>query len=202
MALERNVLMPDGSVRGIHEVERITHICGESTIVDVLSWKDETKAGGSYRTILTHDYDSDLNEQDAYDYFSALPEFAEYVDPAQEAIDALIPTLTDEQAELVPALWHEWAAGVSYAIGDRVSYVDALWRCVQAHTSQEGWEPDKAPALWVRTSADPIPEWVQPTGAHDAYAKGEKVRHIGRVWESDIDANAYEPPTQWTEVTA
>lgn len=202
MAIERTVLMPDGSVRSYHEVERITHICGEKTIIDVLSWTNASKDSDAIRTFVERDYDSGLDETDAYDEVASDPLFAEYVDPAQSALDELIPTLTDEQAELVPTLWHEWAVGIAYAVGDRVSYVDALWRCVQAHTSQEGWEPDKAVSLWVRTSADPIPEWVQPTGAHDAYAKGDKVRHDGKVWESEIDANTYEPGVYgWVDVT-
>ena len=45
------------------------------------------------------------------------------------------------------------------------------------------------------------PEWVQPTGAHDAYAQGAKVNHNGKKWTSDIPNNTYEPGVYgWTEV--
>ena len=45
------------------------------------------------------------------------------------------------------------------------------------------------------------PEWVQPTGAHDAYAQGAKVSHNGKKWTSDIAANTYEPGVYgWTEI--
>ena len=37
------------------------------------------------------------------------------------------------------------------------------------------------------------PEWVQPTGAHDAYAKGSQVTHNGEKYVSQIDANVWEP---------
>ena len=37
------------------------------------------------------------------------------------------------------------------------------------------------------------PEWVQPTGAHDAYAKGSQVTHNGERYVSQIDANVWEP---------
>ena len=37
------------------------------------------------------------------------------------------------------------------------------------------------------------PEWVQPTGAHDAYAKGSQVTHNGERYVSKIDANVWEP---------
>lgn len=108
--------------------------------------------------------------------------------------------LDDEQAETVTNLYPLWEVGVAYAVGDRRQYDGLLYRCVQAHISQEDWTPPAVPALWVRTWADPFPEWVQPTGAHDAYAKGDKVSHNGKHWISDIDANVYEPPTFWSEV--
>ena len=44
------------------------------------------------------------------------------------------------------------------------------------------------------------PEWVQPTGAHDAYRKGDLVTFEGRVYESLIDANVHSPaayPAGW-----
>lgn len=34
--------------------------------------------------------------------------------------------------------------------------------------------------------SEEYPEWVQPTGAHDAYAQGAKVSHNGKKWTSDI----------------
>ena len=58
----------------------------------------------------------------------------------------------------------EWAAGVDYATGYKVQHGGRLWRCVQAHASQTGWEPENAPALWAEicethagTLNDPIP---------------------------------------------
>lgn len=114
--------------------------------------------------------------------------------------DVAISYLDDDQAETVTALFPDWEDGKAYAVGDRVKYNGLLYRCVQAHTSQADWTPDIAPALWVRTSTEEWPEWVQPTGAHDAYAKGSKVSHNGKHWISDIDANVYEPGVYgWTE---
>lgn len=54
------------------------------------------------------------------------------------------------------------------------------------------------------TPTDTIKDFVQPTGAHDAYAKGDKVRFNGKVYESVIDNNAYSPsayPAGWKEIT-
>lgn len=58
--------------------------------------------------------------------------------------------LTDEELLSVqPALeGRVWQAGLSAQIGDVYSYGGSLWRCIQAHTTQTGWEPDKVPALW------------------------------------------------------
>ena len=58
-------------------------------------------------------------------------------------------------------------------------------------------EPETPPA-------ETIPDFVQPTGAHDAYKKGDKVKFEGKVYESLIDANAYSPaayPAGWKEIT-
>lgn len=115
-------------------------------------------------------------------------------------IQTAIAYLPDEEAETVTALFPDWEDGKAYAVGDRVKYNELLYRCVQAHTSQADWTPDVVPALWVRTSTEEWPEWIQPTGAHDAYNQGDKVSHNEKHWISDIDANVYEPGVYgWTE---
>ena len=187
--LERKVMMPDGIVRDHHTIVQITHLVGQSTFADVLSERGDGTRGYSWQFSVS--YDSTIDEGDAYALLEGLPEMAEYVDP----VDELLDILTDEQAEGVATLYPAWAEGVAYAVGDRRRYGELLYRCVQAHTSQIGWEPPRTPAMWARTAEDPadVPEWVQPTGAHDAYARGDRVRHDGRTWVSTIDANTYEP---------
>src|SRR5215510_8407310 len=41
-----------------------------------------------------------------------------------------------------------WAPNVSYAVNDTVTYNGVTYKCLQAHTSQVGWEPPVVPALW------------------------------------------------------
>ncbi len=41
-----------------------------------------------------------------------------------------------------------WAPGVAYAVNDTVTYGGSTYYCIQAHTSQTGWEPPNVPALW------------------------------------------------------
>lgn len=94
-------------------------------------------------------------------------------------------------------LFAEWAYPVAYVVGNlRVDPEDkALYRCVQAHTSQEDWPPRLTPALWAR-AADPAeewPQWSQPIGASDAYMQGDKVSHTEKHWISAYDNNVWEP---------
>ena len=116
-------------------------------------------------------------------------------------INKLIETLDDETALEVTDLFEPWQSGKAYAADDRVKYEDQLYRCVQAHTAQDDWTPDVTPALWARVSVEEWPEWIQPTGAQDAYNKGDKVSHNDKHWTSDYDANIWEPGVfGWTEV--
>lgn len=49
--------------------------------------------------------------------------------------------------------------------------------------------------------SEEYPEWVRPTGAHDAYAQGAKVSHNGKKWTSNVGGNVWEPGVYgWTEV--
>ena len=79
-------------------------------------------------------------------------------------IEQAAVSLSDGEAATVPELITAWAYPVAYAEGDRRSYGGKVYKCRQAHTSQEGWKPDKTPNLWAvidaehaGTQADPIP---------------------------------------------
>ena len=126
------------------------------------------------------------------------------VAPAKDYIsvmeDVAMSYLTDDEAEVVTVLFSDWEPETSYAVGDRRKYLGLLYRCVQAHTSQTGWEPPNVPALWVRTSTEEWPEWIQPTGAQDAYNAGDKVSHNDIHWISDVNSNVWEPGVYgWSE---
>lgn len=197
--IKRDVMV-DGSIRGYHVVESVTHVADAHTAISVASFDDESMSGIAATTRLSVPLDDTIGFQRAYAIVDASPEFAEYVDPAQTVLDELLPLLTDEQAEQVPQAFPVWVAEKSYAVGDRVRDDGKLYRCVQAHTSQEGWEPHSTPSLWVRTAPEgEIPEWEQPTGAQDAYNTGDKVRHNGKTWVSLVDGNVWEPGTAGTE---
>ena len=119
----------------------------------------------------------------------------------RQLIEQLAVTLSDETALTGIELFPMWAIGRAYAVGDRVQHGGTLYKCVQAHTSQADWTPDATPALWVVVSIDEYPEWVQPTGAHDAYNTGDKVSYNGKRYVCTIDANTYAPDVYGWEET-
>src|SRR5439155_1216975 len=50
------------------------------------------------------------------------------------------------------ALATAWKANTFYAVGTLASYNGIDYTCIQAHTSQVGWEPPNVPALWAVAS--------------------------------------------------
>lgn len=78
--------------------------------------------------------------------------------------------------DLVPALWRKvevisddavrvWQVGTDYIAGDEVAYPNEyspLYECLQAHTSQEGWEPPLLPALWKERNAGELSAPEEP----------------------------------------
>ena len=118
------------------------------------------------------------------------------------AMDSAGAQLDDAAALDAMAIYPAWEIGTAYAVNDRIRYGANLYKCVQAHTSQADWAPDATPALWVKVSVEEWPEFVQPTGAHDAYNMGDKVTYNGKRYVSLIDANVYSPdayPAGWEE---
>lgn len=116
--------------------------------------------------------------------------------------------VTDEFALQTMDMFPYWKTGLTVTQDDitngkhRYQYNGKLYKCVQKHTTQADWTPDKTPALWVEVSLDEFPEWKQPAGSHDAYKKGDKVTHNGKKWVSDVDANVWEPGVYgWSEET-
>ena len=71
----------------------------------------------------------------------------------------------DQTALRMTEFYPEWTSGQGYTAAYKVRYGGKLWRCMQAHTAQPGWEPSTATAsLWEQiceshdgTLADPIP---------------------------------------------
>ena len=160
------------------------------------------------REVTWYDVQEDLKED--------ITEAQEDAEQAQEVVLLTRDFLPDVIAITLPEIYDEWNPdSVSYIGKDTategnpasiVRYNDALYRCLQSHTSQASWTPEASPSLWVLIDDPAIewPEWKQPTGAHDAYSLGAKVSHNGKKWISQIAANTVEPGTDeryWKEYT-
>ena len=102
-----------------------------------------------------------------------------------------------------PQLLPEWKAGIAYKIGKKIQYGGVVWKVLQDHTSQQGWEPGVAPSLFAEVlipDPDVIPEWKQPDSTNP-YMSGDKVTHNGSTWVSTIDNNVWEPGVYgWDQV--
>ena len=113
-------------------------------------------------------------------------------------------SVDDNTALRMVEFYPEWASGVAYTTGYKVQRSGKLWRCLQDHTSQDGWEPESAPSLWAKVlipDETVVPEWEQP-GSTNPYSAGDKVLHNGKTWVSDIDNNVWEPGVYgWTEAS-
>lgn len=121
-------------------------------------------------------------------------------------INKAVTYVPDDEAAGMADLFPTWEAGKAYAVGDRISYGSDLYKVVQAHTSQDDWRPDAVPALYTKVAKPgEIPVWVQPTGAQDAYNKGDRVHYPdadGPVYVSLIDGNVWSPeayPQGWAK---
>lgn len=62
--------------------------------------------------------------------------------------DGLWEELTGEVPTPDPVEATVWEPGQQVSAGDLCDYQGAIYRAVQAHTTQAGWEPSNVPALW------------------------------------------------------
>lgn len=127
-----------------------------------------------------------------------------YMEEAKElrkAIDTFAENQTDEALLDNKVAFSLWRSGVQVVRKQILRFNDDLYRVNQSHTTQDDWTPDIAPALYTKISLEEYPEWVQPTGAHDAYNAGDKCSHNGKHWASNLDGNVWEPGIYgWSEV--
>lgn len=131
----------------------------------------------------------------------------------RRALQMFAATLSEDAAMEIAAVYDEWQPDKQYAAGVYLTYGTngvgdpQLYKTAQAHTSQADWTPDKTPALYVAIglNASGYPVWSQPTGAHDAYDKGDVVDRGGVLYESAINGNTTVPGSDeryWKVYTA
>ena len=199
MGLINNETLPNGVGLEYWRIVSLTIITNEQCVIEVAGYTSKEKRDEEQEAIaharetgewpeldvfietkfINIEYDPDLSVNKAYELLKGMEEFSGATDVIEN-----------------------WAAETSYYTDDLAMYGETVYQCIQAHMSQEGWEPPNVPSLW-KEYQDPsvIPEWVQPTGAADAYAKGDKVKHNDKTWVSVMDANVWEPGVYgWDEI--
>lgn len=114
-------------------------------------------------------------------------------------------------------MFAEWQTNINYKVGDIRAYTvetteeemivanKLLYKCLQDHTSQEDWAPNKTPSLWkcLTITENGIAEWSQPISSADAYMTGDEVMYNGVHYRSTIDNNVWSPeayPQGWEVV--
>lgn len=129
----------------------------------------------------------------------------------REALALTTQTLDEESIMRVATVFPAYAIGTTYKIGDVFSFGEnsvgdpQLYRVQQDHTSSAEW-PVTTLSLYkpIGVTEEGVPVWSQPTGAHDAYAKDDKVSYSGVIYMSTVDGNVYAPGVvagQWEAVT-
>lgn len=124
-------------------------------------------------------------------------------------------TVYAQEPEELPAQWgFKWSTDPSkalpfialstspYMVGDCCTEGGKVWR---SKIDNNVHSPSAYPQGWQDVATDgsgdteqqpeQAPEWVQPTGGHDAYKNGDRVTYNGKVYESVIDANVWSPDT-------
>ena len=100
-----------------------------------------------------------------------------------------ILNVDDNTALRMKTFYPEWAANAEYTTDYKVQRSGRLWRCLQAHTSQAGWEPENAASLWTEiceshagTLEDPI-----PYSGNMALESGKYYSQDGKVYRCTRD---------------
>lgn len=106
-------------------------------------------------------------------------------------------SLSDEDALNAKEFYSKWEIGIECVADTRYFYNDELYRCNQTHTTQADWTPDITPALFTKVALPgEIDVWKRPTGAHDAYDKGDKVYYPTK--DDDIYQSIYDGKNSWS----
>lgn len=104
----------------------------------------------------------------------------------------------DAEALSLQILYKDWGKqiGRELTVGEYINYNGVLYKVLQQHVAQDNWAPDVSPSLFAKVLVDPtgetILDWEQPDSTNP-YMKGDKVKHNGVTYESEVDNNVWEP---------
>ena len=104
----------------------------------------------------------------------------------------------DAEALSLQILYKQWnrQVGKELQVGEYINHNDVLYKVLQQHVAQDNWAPDVSPSLFAKVLVDPtgdtVLDWEQPDSTNP-YMKGDKVKHNGVIYESEVDNNVWEP---------
>lgn len=150
----------------------------------------------------------------------AIDDLAERLDEQDKSIKSILKTITlakdlsQNQKDEILSRYDEYKVGKEYKEKDKFTFDGKIYEVKQDHKSQVTWIPSSTPDLYTEflnvkiqdekgNESQVVAEFRQPTGAHDAYNKGDKVSFEGKIYESKIDSNTFSPssfPDGWIEV--
>ena len=186
-------------------------ITDEATIISIPSVYSEYQVGKAYQIKDIFRYGTNaVGDPQLYQVLQAHTSAAEWTPDSAASLYKKIGISEDGTPLWVQPL----GATDAYNTGDRVMYNGKKYESV---INANVWAPDVYPAGWklVEDSVEPspepepgggdivetVPDFVQPTGAHDAYNTGDRVKFTdGHIYESTIDNNVWSPdayPAGW-----
>ena len=173
-------------------------VIGQTWVVDVPA-VEGSAAWTGYETVgVWHPYTDEELEANA----AAKAEFnrtAAVAEQARTAVMMLVrsqaPSLSDEQALELDAMYPEYDETAKYGKGDIVRDAGRLYRAVNNVNASPTHPADDVVnwRLMDEPDEDGVFPWRQPYGKKDYYRKGDTVTHDGSTWVSDVNKNVWEP---------
>lgn len=185
----------------------------ESTMMSIPSVYPEYKVGVAYKTKDKFRYGvNSVGDPQLYQVLQDHTSAAEWTPDTATSLYKKIGVSDDGTPIWVQPL----GATDAYNIGDQVLYNGKKYESI---INANVWAPDVYPAGWnlIEETTEPtvpepepdtggsgetetVPDFVQPSGAHDAYHTGDRVKYNGHIYESTIDNNVWSPdayPAGW-----
>ena len=162
----------------------------------------EPTPGAGYHTSLAYEQ----RDGAIWQVWTIVPDAGTAQDAALMLAQIQAGKLREDDALKVSALFPRYERGHVYAQGDRVLWQGALYKAISGHTATADG-PTADPQHWAKVvpsaSGETPAEWV----SGKSYAKGDRVKKYGSVYESLMDGNTLEPGAfgsdgAWKQLTA
>lgn len=98
--------------------------------------------------------ESNSDNSEVINQVTRLKRISELVENEKDNINSL--NLTNEQALEVIEWFPQWTANTSLEVGMKVTYEGKLYETIQAHTTQEGWQPSLSTASLFKEIAQDV----------------------------------------------